>query len=87
MPRRSTSIRTNRSAKKRRLRNLRIKQGVKKTLKKFHALIAAKNIDEAKKLLSNVFSLLDKAAKKGVIHPNTASRQKSRLSLKLRKAA
>lgn len=35
---------------------------------------------EAKKLLSNAYQAIDKAAKRGVIKKNTASRKKSRLS-------
>lgn len=87
MPRRSTSIKTQRSAKKKHLRNLKVKQELKKTLKKFQALVTAKNIEEAKTVLKKVFSQLDKAAKKRIIHSNTASRRKSRLSLRLRRTA
>jgi len=80
MPRRRTSLKTQRKDKKRRLRNLKIKQELKKVIKKFRAYLLAKNISEAKKYLSSVFSKLDKAAKKGIIKKNTASRKKSRLS-------
>lgn len=87
MPRRRTSLKRKRQDKKRRLRNLKIKQQLKKTLKKFQALLLAKNINEAKVLLGKVFSQLDKAAKKRIIHPATANRKKSRLSLRLAKTA
>jgi len=87
MPRRATSIRTQRSAKKKHLRNLKVRQALKKTLKKLQALVSAKNIEEARALLKKAFSQLDKAAKKGIIHPNTADRRKSRLALRVRKAA
>lgn len=83
MPRRRTSLKRKRQDKKRRLRNLKVKGELKKTLKKFQALLSAKNIDEAKTLLKKVYSLLDKAAKKRIIHPNTASRKKSRLAKRL----
>jgi len=69
------------------LRNLKIKQALKKTLKKFFGLLSAKNAEEAKKFIKQVFSQLDKAAKKKIIHPNTASRKKSRLMKRLAKAA
>lgn len=86
MPRRKTSLKRRRQDKKRRLHNLRIKQQLKKTIKKFVGALSAKNIDEAKKvLLGEVFSQLDKAAKKRIIHPNTASRKKSRLMKRLLK--
>lgn len=87
MPRRKTSLKRNRADKKRHLRNLKIKQELKKTLKKFQALLTAKNANEAKALLGKVFSQLDKAAKKRVIHPKTASRRKSRLTKRLGRAA
>ena len=38
------------------------------------------------KALTDAFSALDRAASKGVIHPNNASRRKSRLAKSLNKA-
>lgn len=87
MPRRRTSVKKSRVDKKRHLRNLRVKQELKKTLKKFQSLLSAKNTAEAKAFLQKVFSQLDKAAKKNIIHPNTASRKKSRLARRLTKTA
>jgi small subunit ribosomal protein S20 len=87
MPRRKTSLKRNRADKKRHLRNLKIKQELKKTIKKFQALLSAKNINEAKTALGKVFSLLDKAAKKRIIHPATANRKKSRLMKRLARPA
>jgi len=83
MPRRRTSLKTQRADKKKRLRNLKIKQQLKRTLKKFQALLSAKNANEAKALLGKVFSQLDKAAKKRILHPKTADRKKSRLTKRL----
>lgn len=83
MPRRKSSLKRNRADKKRHLRNIRAKQELKKILKKFQALLSSKNIAEAKTLLVKVYSQLDKAAKKRIIHPKTASRKKSRLARKL----
>lgn len=87
MPRRRTSIKKTRADKKKHLQNLKIKQNLKKTIKKFIGLSAAKNLDEARKMLSSVFSQLDKAAKKRTIHPATANRKKSRLMKRLAKSA
>ncbi|MFA5144737.1 MAG: 30S ribosomal protein S20 [Candidatus Omnitrophota bacterium] len=83
MPRRRTSVKKTRADKKKHLRNLKIKQQLKKTIKKFQSLLSAKNTAEAKALLGKVFSQLDKAAKKRVIHPCTSDRRKSRLAKKL----
>jgi len=85
MPRRRSSIKRKRADKKRHLHNIKIKQELKKTLKKFQALLSAKDINEAKAFLGKVFSLLDKAAKKRIIHPQTANRKKSRLAKRLGK--
>ncbi len=83
MTRRRSSLKRKRADKKRRLRNIKIKQEIKKTIKKFQALLSSKNIDEAKAFLVKVYSQLDKAAKKRIIHPKTASRKKSRLARRL----
>ena len=85
MPRRKTSLKRKRADIKRHLRNLKVKRELKKMLKKFQTLISAKNINEAKALIGKLFSQLDKAAKKKIIHPNTASRNKSRLTKRLAK--
>lgn len=79
MPRRRSAVKRLRVDKKRRLRNIKIKNQLQKAIKKFRSLILIKNIDEAKSLLKKVYSLLDKAAKKRIIHPNAAKRKKSRL--------
>ncbi len=80
MPRRRTSLKAQRKDKKRHLRNLKIKRDVKKAIKKFNACLLAKNVTEAKSLLSSVFSKLDKAAKKGIIKKNNVARKKSQLN-------
>lgn len=87
MPRRRTSIKKTRADKKKHLRNLKIKQELKKTSKKFLSLLSAKDNAGIKDLLCKVFSQLDKAAKKGIIHPKTADRRKSRLMKKISKTA
>ncbi|MDD4899121.1 MAG: 30S ribosomal protein S20 [Candidatus Omnitrophica bacterium] len=86
MPRRKTSIKKKRQDKKKHLRNFKAKSQIKKTLKKFQALILEKKLEEAKEFLKQVYTQLDKAAKKQIIHPNTANRKKSRLALRLAKA-
>ena len=87
MPRRRTSLKRKRADKKKHLRNLKVKQQLKKTIKKFQELLSAKNANEAKVFLGKLFSQLDKAAKKRIIHPRTANRKKSRLMKRLTKAA
>ena len=86
MPRRRTSLKSNRVNKRKHDRNLKVKLRLKKAIKKLQELIAKKDA-ESKTFISKVFSQLDKAAKKKIIHPATANRRKSRLTLKLRKSA
>ncbi len=58
---------------KREKENLKIKFKFKKTVKKTKESPTAKSLSEASKVI-------DKAAKKGIIHKNKAARIKSRLS-------
>lgn len=62
------------------MHNLDIKTDLKKTIKKFVASVDEKKKDEAKTNLNSVFKKLDKAAKRNILHKNTASRRKSRYS-------
>jgi len=87
MPRRRTSLKSNRVNKRKHARNLKIKLQLKKAIKKFQELVSEKNITEAKTFIAKVFSQLDKAAKKNIIHPATANRRKSRLTRRLSKTA
>jgi small subunit ribosomal protein S20 len=87
MPRRRTSLKSNRVNARKHTRNLKAKGQLKKTIKKFQELLANKNTAEAKTFITKVFSQLDKAAKKNIIHPATANRRKSRLMQRLNKTA
>ena len=87
MPRRRTSLKSNRVNKRKHTRNLKVKGQLKKTIKKFQELLTKENTGEAKTFISTVFSQLDKAAKKNIIHPATANRRKSRLMRRLNKPA
>jgi small subunit ribosomal protein S20 len=73
---------------KRGIRNLAFKNKMKNLIKKAKGLVSQKKIEEAKKLLPQVYKILDKAAKVGLIKKNTAARKKSRitklLSLKIK---
>lgn len=85
--RRRQSLKAQRQDKKRHAHNVRIKTALKKTLKELQASIAGKKIEEAKKHLKNAISQLAKAAKKDIIHKNTAVRKISRLNKKVAKLA
>ena len=68
-------------------RNKAIKSRVKTFVKKVLVAVEAKNVDEAKAALKFAYKELDKAVTKGVLKKNTASRKKSRLTLKVNSLA
>ena len=77
--------------KRNRLKNRFYKSSYRTMIKKF--LIQLENYKVSKNpndkvqaqiLLSLVYSLIDKACKKNIIHKNTAARKKSQLALKLK---
>ncbi len=67
--------------------NTQRKKKMRNLIKKAKILVAQKKIEEAKKLLPQIYKALDKTAKKNIIKKNTASRKKSRLTKMLNKAA
>lgn len=72
-----------RQAEKRNLRNTAVRSAVKTIIKKVESAISSGNKEDAGKTLIDVIRTLDKAASKGVIHRNTASRKISRLTRKV----
>ena len=84
MPIKKSAMKELRKAKKRHLRNIRISSELKTLNKKFIDLLNEKNIEQAKKILIQLVSKLDKAAIKKIIHKNKVSRKKSRLMRKLK---
>lgn len=65
---------------KKNLENRMIKSKISTFVKKFKNEVKENNLDEAQKLLSEVFSLLDTAAKDNVIHKNNANSKKATLA-------
>ncbi len=85
MPNLKTSIKDLRQNKRRKSVNDRLRNRVKKTVKKQTTLIKAGAIAEGEKNLKNVYKVLDKAAKKNIIKKGKADRIKSRLTRNLNK--
>ena len=83
--RKKSGIKRVRSSAKRKLRNFKVKESIKKSFKAAEKAIAAK-AGNAKELVKKAVSIIDRAAKRGVIHKNKINRKKSRLLLKLNKA-
>ena len=69
-----------RQSKTRNEQNSVYKDKMKKLIKEAKSLISAKKNDEAKKILPQIYAILDKSAKVGIIKKNNASRRKSRLT-------
>ena len=69
------------------LRNQMIKTNIKTSIKKFEALVADANKEEALAAFTDTVKKLDKAVAKGIMHKNTVARKKSQLALKLNKIA
>jgi len=65
---------------KRRTRNIIQKDKIKNLLKDMRSLVSKKKLEEAKKLLPQVYKILDKAAKVGLIKKGRADRKKSRIT-------
>lgn len=69
-----------RQSRRRRLFNLRRERKMKTLVKQLKKLIQEKKKLETQKILPQVYQAIDKAAKRGIIKKNTASRKKSRLT-------
>ena len=76
MPRSRTVIKRQRQTEVRRVRN----KGVRSELKTLERKVRTADASAAATELKEAQSRLDKAASKGVIHPNKAARKKSRLA-------
>jgi len=83
MAHRRSSIKKIRIDKRRREINLRTISSLKTAARKVNALILNKKFDEATNESRNYVSKLDKAVKKGIVHKNRASREKSRLQARI----
>ena len=75
-----SALKRYRQSEKRRLINSKNGSKLKTQLKKLKTVIAAKKVADAKGLLPQTFSLIDRSVQKGVIKKNTAARYKSRLT-------
>ncbi len=75
-------------ARQNRVRNARnraLRSNLRTVVKKFRTLIEAKDLEGAEAGLPALYSVIDRAVTKGILHRNTAARKKSRLTASLRK--
>ena len=86
MPKSKSVQKAARAAEKKPLRNRSMKSATKTNIIKTEKLILNNELEAAQASMVITISSLDKAAKKRVIHPNTAGRRKSHLMKKLNEA-
>jgi len=79
-----SSLKRIRQTEKRKLHNRYFAKTARNAVRKLRSL---ENKTEASELLPKVASMLDKLAKKNVIHKNKAANLKSKLTLKVNKLA
>ena len=87
----ASALKAHRQSLVHRERNRKYRSQLRSTLKQIRTFLddpkAGNDQAAAKKQLNEAISLIDKMAGKGIIHRNTASRYKSRLSARVAKSA
>ncbi|HEC30781.1 MAG TPA: 30S ribosomal protein S20 [Candidatus Yonathbacteria bacterium] len=76
-----------RASKNKKVFNDKRKKEMREVTKKISKLIADKDGKGATEVLPSAYKAIDKAAKRGIIKKNTASRKKSRLSKQIKKVS
>jgi small subunit ribosomal protein S20 len=79
-------------AERNRVRNKTYKSAVKTLMKKYFAAVdeyaqqkTPESLEEVRSRMSEAYSKIDKAVKRGVLHSNNGARKKSRLAARLKK--
>lgn len=85
MPITKGAQKANRSSLRKRVFNVRRRRTMNEVIKEVRTLIGGGKADEAKQMLPQAYKAIDKAAKRGVIKDNTASRKKSRLAAAIKR--
>jgi small subunit ribosomal protein S20 len=81
--RHKSAMKRMRQDEKRHRRNVSVKSSLKTFARRVEHLVAEKDARNAETLLRKAVSAFDKAAGKGIIHPNKAARRKASLSRKV----
>lgn len=79
MPITKGAHKAHRSSLRKHVFNVRRKTAMNDVVKKLRKAALSGNKEEAQKMLPSAYKAIDKAAKRGIIKTNTASRKKSRL--------
>jgi small subunit ribosomal protein S20 len=83
LPNIKSSIRSVKTDAERRAKNAPMKAALRNASRKVVALTEAGAQEDAKVTFATASGLIDKAARKGIIHKNAAARKKSRLAKKI----
>jgi small subunit ribosomal protein S20 len=78
-----SQIKRNRQNEKRRLRNRVYRGSARVAVRHARSAMESAPVEESRTAVMEAISALDRAAEKGVIHKNNASRRKSRLMKRL----
>ena len=79
MANKQSAIKRIRSSERKKKRNQVFRSRARTYVKKTRVLVEQGRLEEARETAQQAVSTLDKAAVKGIIHPNNAARRKSRL--------
>lgn len=85
--RHTTTIKAWRKSQRLAAKNRRIKNQIRQALKEFKGLLAKKDWTSAQNKLPELYSILDKAVRKGTLHKKTAARKKARLCAQIKTIA
>ncbi|MDE2098778.1 MAG: 30S ribosomal protein S20 [Patescibacteria group bacterium] len=85
MPKIKSAKKALRQNARRKKLNLEAKKKVRRSVKAYQGSLKTGSKEEMEKSLATAYQSLDKAAKRGTIKKNTASRLKSRLAKKINK--
>jgi small subunit ribosomal protein S20 len=83
----ASAVKKQRRDEKRREHNRTLRSRYRTQIKKIRSLIDSGDLAGARQILPDTLSLVDRSAKLGVIHDNTAARAKSRLMLAVNRLA
>lgn len=79
MPHPKSAVKRHRQSLRRYARNQTRRSAARSAVRRARELIAASSYEEAAGAIRAAASVLDRAARKGTLHPNNAARRKSRL--------
>ncbi|MFD1705466.1 30S ribosomal protein S20 [Siminovitchia sediminis] len=86
MPNIKSAIKRVKTNENKNQQNAAFKSAMRTAVKKFETAVD-QNDENAKELFKDAIKQVDKAVTKGIIHKNTANRQKARLAKKLSKVS